>query len=213
MKTYNLYVLLTKTPLKTGKFIRKMTKFEYNHVSISLDEDLKILYSFSRKHKNASFYAGLVKESPLRYTENNTTTKVKIYKIPLKPKTYIKIKKYLKYTIKHKNDYLYNFYSAILYPLHKKVKIKNAYTCCEFAVYILRHFCKLDLGINNYCSIKDLSNYLNQYVIYEGIFQKIDASWEEDPYLEKQNIIYKYYKVMEIYSKLTYRLLIGLLEK
>ena len=36
---YNLYVLLTRTPLKTGKFLRKVTNFEYNHCSISFDKD------------------------------------------------------------------------------------------------------------------------------------------------------------------------------
>ena len=54
---YNLYVLLTRTPLKTGKFLRKVTNFEYNHCSISFDKDFKILYSFSRRHKNSTFYA------------------------------------------------------------------------------------------------------------------------------------------------------------
>ncbi len=211
MKKYNLYVLLTKTPFKTGKFIRKMTNFEYNHVSITLDKNLNTLHSFARKYKNATFFSGLVTESSLRYTEDNKKTKVMVYKIPLNPKKYIKIKKYLDYLSKHKNDYLYNFYSALVYPLHKKVRIKKAYTCCEFAVHILRDYCKLDLGQKEYCSIKELSVYLKDYKVYEGIFKTENASWECDPYLQKQNIFYKYYKVMGIYGRLTLRFFKGLI--
>ena len=82
-----LYVLLTKTPLKTGKFLRKVTGYEYNHCSVSFDNNFKVLYSFSRKYKNSTFYAGLVKESSLRYTTNEQETKVKIFKIGLTNKT------------------------------------------------------------------------------------------------------------------------------
>ncbi len=213
-KRYYLYVLLTKTPLRTGKFIRKMTKFEYNHCSISFDSNFKTLYSFSRKYKNATFYAGLVKESSLRYTIDNKETKVQIFKIPLKPKVYKKIKKYLHHLNNHKSEYIYNYLSAVAYPFHKKVKIKKAYTCCEFTVHILKDFCKMpNLGKNGYCSIKELSNYLSDYKIYEGIFNVKNHSWEEDKYLEKQNIIYKSYKVIELFMDLFARFFKGLVIK
>ena len=110
MKKYNLYVLLTSTPLKTGKFIRKVTGFEYNHCSISFDENFNSLYSFTRKHKNATFYACLVNESSLRYKDN---TKVKIFKIPIDYKIYKRLKNYLKDLINHENDYIYNYLSIV----------------------------------------------------------------------------------------------------
>lgn len=213
-KKHNLYVLLTKTPLKTGKFIRKFTKFEYNHCSISFDKNFKTLYSFSRKHKNATFYAGLVKESSLRYTEDGRETKVQIFKIPLTPKTYRKIKKYLDNLNKHEEEYIYNYLSLITYPFRKKVKVKKAYTCCEFTVHILKNFCKMiDLEKNGYCSIQELSEYLNNYLIYEGIYNVENDSWQEDKYLEKQNIIYKTYKITELFTSLIYRYIKGLITR
>lgn len=211
-RKYNLYVLLTKTPLKTGKFIRKFTKFEYNHCSISFDKNFKTLYSFSRKYKNATFYAGLVKESSLRFTMDNKETKVQIFKIPLTKKTYIKLKKYLDNLKKHESEYIYNYLSVIAYPFRKIVKVKKAYTCCEFTVHILKDFCKMvDLGKNGYCSIKELSEYLNKYLIYEGIYNVENGSWEEDKYLEKQNIFYKTYKITELFTSLIYRYIKGLI--
>ena len=212
-RKYNLYVLLTKTPLKTGKFIRKMTNFEYNHCSISFDENFRVLYSFSRKHKNSTFYAGLVEESSLRYTINKEKTKVQIFKIPLTRKKYLKIKKYLKEIQNHNQEYIYNYLSFFAYPFHKQVKIKKAYTCCEFTVHILRDFCKMaDLGNKKgYCSIKKLSEYLNTYKIYEGDFNIDNDSWHGDKYLYKQNIFIKSYKIIELFTSLFIRFFKGLI--
>lgn len=210
-RKYYLYVLLTKTPLKTGKFLRKVTNFEYNHCSISFDKNFKILYSFSRRHKNSTFYAGFTRESSLRYMIEAEKTKVQIFKIPLKPKTYKKLKKYLDDLIKHEDEYIYNYFSLVTYPFRKNVKVKKAYTCCEFTVHILRDFCKMaDLGTKKgYCSIKELSKYLEPYLTYEGNFDVKGASWEEDKYLEKPNIFYKSYKTTGVFTSLFYRFFKG----
>lgn len=213
-KKYNLYVLLTKTQLKTGKFIRKFTRFEYNHCSISFDKNFKTLYSFSRKHKNSTFYAGLVKESSLRYTEDNKQTKVQIFKIPLTPKTYKRLNKYLNELERHEEEYIYNYLSLMTYPFKKKVHVQKAYTCCEFTVHILRDFCKMiDLGKNKgYCSIQELSEYLKEYLIYEGIYNVENDSWQTDKYLERQNIFFKTIKITELFSSLIYRYIKGLIK-
>lgn len=125
-RKHYLYVLLTKTPLKTGKFLRKVTGYEYNHCSVSFDNDFKVLYSFSRKYKNSTFYAGLVKESSLRYTTNEQETKVKIFKIGLTNKTYKKLKAYLEDLIEHEDEYIYNYLSILTYLFHKKVNVKKS---------------------------------------------------------------------------------------
>lgn len=214
-KKYNLYVLLTKTPLKTGKFLRKMTNFEYNHCSISFDKNFREMYSFSRRHKSSTFYAGFAKESSLRYTTNKDDTKAQIFKIPLTPKTYRKIKKYLKELTEHEDEYIYNYLSIVTYPFRKKVKVRKAYTCCEFTVHILKDFCKMtNLGNKKgYCSIKELSNQLQEYLIYEGKFNVDNPSWENDKYLHKPNLLYKSYKVAELFTSLIYRYFKGLLTK
>lgn len=210
----NLYVILTKTPLKTGKFIRKMTKFEYNHCSISFDENFKVLYSFGRRYKNASLYSGLVTESSLRYTTANEDTKVQIFKIPITKKSYKKLNKYLNELRNHEEEYIYNYFSFFAYPFKKKIEVKKAYTCCEFTVHILENFCKLsNITTNGYCSIKELSNKLKEYLIYEGPFQVNNNSWNEDKYLEKQNFFYKIFKTIEIFISLLGRFFKGLIIK
>ena len=213
-RKHYLYVLLTKTPLKTGKFLRKVTGYEYNHCSVSFDNDFKVLYSFSRKYKNSTFYAGLVKESSLRYTTNEQETKVKIFKIGLTNKTYKKLKAYLEDLIEHEDEYIYNYLSILTYLFHKKVNVKKAYTCCDFTVHILKDFCKLaNLKEKDYCSIKELSEILEEYKIYEGTFDFQNNSWEEDLYLTRQPLLEKMKKTSYLYTLLIARFFKGLFIK
>lgn len=214
-RKYYLYVLLTKTPLKTGKFIRKMTNFEYNHCSISFDENLRNLYSFSRRYKNSAFYAGFAKESSLRYSTSKEETKVQIFQIPINKETHNELKRYVNDLIEHEDEYIYNYLSFITYPFRKKVNVQKAYTCCEFTVHILKDFCQITNleDERNYCSIKDLSNHLNNYLVYEGKFNIENNSWEEDRYLEKQNIFIKIYKVINLFIELLTRYFKNLLVK
>lgn len=208
---HNLYVLLTKTPLKTGKFLRKVTGYEYNHCSISFDKDFKVLYSFSRKYKNSTFYAGLVKESSLRYTSDNQNTKVKIFKIGLSNEDYKTLKEYINDLEKHEDEYIYNYLSCITYLFHKQVKVKKAYTCSEFTIHILKDFCKIDnLKQKNYYSIKELSEKLEEYKIYEGTFNFQNNSWEEDLYLIHQPVLEKLQKTSYIITLLIARFFKGL---
>ncbi len=213
-RKHYLYVLLTKTPLKTGKFLRKVTGYEYNHCSVSFDNDFKVLYSFSRKYKNSTFYAGLVKESSLRYTTNEQETKVKIFKISLTNKTYKKLKAYLEDLIEHEDEYIYNYLSILTYLFHKKVNVKKAYTCCDFTVHILKDFCKLaNLKEKDYCSIKELSEILEEYKIYEGTFDFQNNSWEEDLYLTRQPLLEKMKKTSYLFTLLIARFFKGLFIK
>lgn len=209
-----LYVLLTKTPLKTGKFLRKVTGYEYNHCSVSFDNNFKVLYSFSRKYKNSTFYAGLVKESSLRYTINEQKTKVKIFKIGLTNETYKKLKAYLEDLIEHEDEYIYNYLSILTYLFHKKVNVKKAYTCCDFTVHILKDFCELvNFKEKDYCSIKELSEILEEYKIYEGTFDFQNNSWEEDVYLIHQPLLEKMKKTSYLFTLLIARFFKGLFIK
>ena len=55
-KRHYLYIVLTRTSTVISKLIQLFTKDEYTHASISLDRDLKNMYSFGRKvHYNPVF--------------------------------------------------------------------------------------------------------------------------------------------------------------
>ena len=203
MSNYNVYVIISATELKMGKIIRFLTRYKYNHVSITIDNELKYLYSFARYHKKTSLYAGFVKESMLRYKDS----KIKIYKIPVDKYTYRKMKRYFKLLEKTKNKYLYNLFSALFFVIHKKVKIDRSFTCIEFTLYTLsRYVPKLNITDYKFYSIKDLDNLLNEYLMYEGNFIMSDKlSWNNDSYLDNTHTFTNYIGVIRNIFILIYR--------
>lgn len=187
MNNYNdcekksIYIFFLETPFKMGKFIRMVTKYNYNHASLSFSENADVLYSFARYNKNSPFVGGFVEESPLRYVKNsNKKTIVKIFKIDLDEVYYTAVKEYVELLKLNKNDYVYNLFSAICYPFHKEVKIKNAFICIEFIINILKIANVLPENYKRKFSFKELSKELESNKIFEGDITNILSS---TPYL------------------------------
>lgn len=181
----NLYIIISSTPYKMGRFIRTVTRNEYNHAAISFDIELKTLYSFARHHKKAPFYGGFVTESCLRYNVKKSFSNIKVYAIPLSKKDSEHLIEYLESFKSQPDKYLYNLFSAILVPFHKKIIINNAFTCVEFVISILS---LVDDRINifDYYSISDLEKLYHDKLIYKGIFEttKDVSNWSTDTFLE-----------------------------
>ena len=58
----DVYIVLTDTGSVFTRMIKFFTRKPYNHVSISLDEDLETLYSFGRLKPRNPFFGGFVEE-------------------------------------------------------------------------------------------------------------------------------------------------------
>ena len=168
-----IYLIMSSTPYKLSAFIRSMTGFHYNHVSICLDmntdDETFPMYSFARYYKNAPFYGGFVKESIQRYKNFGKYSDFVIFALPVSDKKYAAIKRYLDTLDTRPGEYLYNMLSAACNPFHKKVIIKDSYTCLEFAVEILTKFRVTDkLDPKQFYSIKDLYDMFKDHIIYKG---------------------------------------------
>ena len=55
-----IYIVLTYSGTVLSKLIKIYTQKEYSHVSISLDENLKQMYSFGRLNPYVPFVGGFV---------------------------------------------------------------------------------------------------------------------------------------------------------
>ncbi|USK36883.1 hypothetical protein LIS77_13090 [Cytobacillus firmus] len=62
MSNQKIYILLTDTGTLFTRLIKLYTKKPYNHASISIDPELKEVYSFGRKTAKNPFIGGFVKE-------------------------------------------------------------------------------------------------------------------------------------------------------
>ncbi len=180
----HLYVVFSSTNGGIGRFIRFMTKNQYNHTSVTLDPTLSTLYSFARYHKSAPFYAGFVCESCLRYKNQNA--KIKVAAIPLTEEQYSTATDFFDDVKNSKDAYIYNLLSAITNVTRRKISINKAYTCVEFAVKTLD-----TVGIDNkissakFYTIKELENLLCHNIVYEGTYPdwSEDAQWGDDLFI------------------------------
>ncbi len=184
-----IYVLFSATPYKTGSFIRRVLRNRYNHVALSFDENLSDMYTFSRFHANAPFFAGFVKESFGRYEWHGEFSDIKVCRVSVSEKIYDLLKTQIKRMCSQSKAYVYNYYSAAMTPLHHRVKIRNAYTCVEFVGDLLS---MTDIGVKfgDFHSLPKLEQICAPYVIYEGSARTYPAAntWRGDAFREKMPI-------------------------
>ena len=172
-----LYVLFSSTPYRMGRMIRFVTGEPYNHVAIALEEDLRELYAFARRYYRTPLYGGFVTEHPYRYHHNGATADVRICRIPVTDAQRQALDRQLQTMSAQSGRYLYNHLSALAAPIHRKIAVRDAFTCAEFAVSVLSGL-GLELDPRRFYSIGDIADRLAPYRYYEG---KFPVPPEENP--------------------------------
>lgn len=162
-----VYIVFSATPYRIGKMIRSFTKDDYNHASISLDEDLSRMYGFARRYCKVPMYGGFVKESTSRFNPNGVNSSIKVHRIPVSAETYEALENRFATMYEHREEYLYNHLSFLAVPLKKPIPIRDAYTCLEFCVEVM-YSIGLDVTPGKYYSIHDILTFLEPYTLYEG---------------------------------------------
>ena len=164
-----LYVLFSATPYRMGRMIRLVTGEPFNHVAIAMEEDLTKLYAFARRYYHTPFYGGFVTERPYRYHHNGATAQIRLYRLPVTEEQWNRLHKRLSDMSTKAEHYLYNHLSAAAAPFHRKIRVKDAYTCAEFTVSILQEL-GLDFNSRRFYSIGDIAERLVPYHFYDGEF-------------------------------------------
>ena len=177
-----LYVVFSRTECKMGSFIRLMTHGFYNHVSISLDPRLDEVYSFSRLNYHTPFCAGFVREGAERYRNAERIASISVCCVEIDDEHMNYVTSRLSAMKAMQDRYVYNMFSAAVFPLRRTVHIRDAYTCIEFVILILKTAgVELD---EPYYSITDLYGLLCPHEIYSGEYPEtaplIDSEYKED---------------------------------
>ena len=207
----NIYIVFLSTRSKMGSFIRLISQNKYNHVSISLDDDLHKMYSFARYYKNSPFFGGFVGESILRYCEPGREAELKIIKIRMSTSRYDSLVEYIKSMENDSASYVYNTLSAVFTPMHRKVSIKNAYTCIEFIIHLLCRCQVIDKDMEyKYHSIRDLENMLSRYTVFQGPVTEIarPVGWEADMFCQNKGLVHVMLYTLRNFGRLAYRKMI-----
>ncbi len=197
MNQTNIYVLISRTQTNFARCIRALGKVQYNHSSVALDENFEKLYAFSRPQHRSIFLGRLVRETLDRYLLNkNFAIPVVVFKIPVSTEKYDEIRAYMN-EIMGDNEYMYNLFSVMTYPITHGFSVYKTFNCTEFAAYILQKIgLELKKPLHQY-KPDDFLTILAPYNFYEGdlkeymVCKDLDAQYFE-PYnwnLIKRNFI------------------------
>lgn len=177
-----IYIVLTHTGTLLSKIIKKFTKDEFSHSSISLDIKLEEMYSFGRLNPYNAIFAGFVHE----YINKGTfkrfyKTKAKIYSLEITEEQYEKIKTIVKQMEENPKIYKFNILGLIAAGFHIKIKIKNYFYCAEFMKYIIEE-AGIKLQLPEIAKPEDFKKIEQLKQIYSGFLKNYEPIVKEEIY-------------------------------
>ncbi|MBC2259753.1 hypothetical protein HCA15_11100 [Listeria booriae] len=130
-----VYVILTKTTTIPGKIIQKYTRKPFNHVSISLTEDLSEVYSFGRIGKRNFLNGGFIKEDVRSGVLEKSAAAILSYEIT--PEQQARIQRELDWFRFTVDNYRYNFWGILGLVLRLNFSAQNEFFCSQFVGHVL----------------------------------------------------------------------------
>lgn len=170
-----LYLMLSRTGTGMGAVIRLFTRYEYNHVSLSLDPELRQFVSFARYVENVPLAGGFVEEPAERLLSNPGPLPVRIFRVDISDEKAAQLEDLFALAGHRDTGLIYNTLSALLTPMGLRLPIPGAYTCLEFASRVLER---------RFRSLKALERYLAPMEIRSGDLREIipDSGCREGDY-------------------------------
>jgi len=200
-----LYILFSRQNTKIGRFIRLFfPNSRYSHVTVALDGSLYSMYSFSRRRYDSPFSGGFMREYPSHFLVGGRDLRVKLCRVELSEQAYCRVMKRIDHCRTHQSRMLYNLYDAFALPLRRRVRMRDAYTCVDFAAYLL----DLDARVD---SIGTLERMLDHCCVYEGSLKEyIEAAGvetpEDDDYYVRRGVVAATRDLVTLQTKLWRRL-------
>ena len=204
-----IYIVFSATPTGMGRIIRKATRNRYNHVSLSLSQDIHKMYSFARLHRAIPLYGGFVAESILRYQSFAGEAKVKICRVEVPEPRFTYLRNYLERLWSEREEYIYNTPAALASLIHLRPAISKAYTCVTFVQGILARYGLAGVTETDIPTVRALERRLAPYTVYEGPAPASSQDWGEDAYPVQTTTRYAVYTTARHFGRLALRVLIG----
>lgn len=201
-----VYIVLIKALTGLGKVGRKITKYDYTHIALSMDEKLDDFITFSRKKHYSPFESGYMHETRDCYIfGRNEKVKIKVFKLPVKKENLKKINTYIK-KIEKDPEYIFNLYSMLTMPIINGFRIYKAHNCMSFIAKIieLSQVVSMDKRYYKY-TIKDMDELLSNFLYYEDYIRKYKD--DNKNYMDRIGIIknIKFFCILN--GKLLYRMI------
>lgn len=184
-----IYVVLTHTGTLLSRIIKCYTKDEFSHCSISLDIELKEMYSFGRLNPYNAFWGGFVHE----YINKGTfkrfyKTKAKIYSLDVTDEQYEKVKNNVIKIQKNKKEYKFNILGLFAAGFHKKIGEEHSFYCAEFVKYVIEN-AGINTGLPEVVKPEDFKSMKELIEIYSGLLRQYKCSKINVAEIIKENLL------------------------
>lgn len=169
-----IYILLMHTRTIPAKLIKFVTRFEYSHVGISLDENCDVIYSFGRRKFNSILNSGFsIEHKDGEFFKKFNQTKCKIYEKEVSDKQYEDLKKIFNKMKENIDDYSYDFIGIVPRFFGMPLILKNKYVCSYFVASVLEkaNICKFNKKVY-FVKPKDFENMKEFNEIYKGSYNE-----------------------------------------
>lgn len=183
---YPVYIVLSFTDTFFGNVIRRVKSSKYTHAGLSLDSNLKDIYTFNYSSK----FDGFGKESLATYISKSDNCIIDVLAIFVDKKTYDNIKKTLKDFEYYKTKYSFGNCINMLLNRAKETEFPQniALVCSQFVDLVLKlSYINLFEKPNNLVLPQDFADIITAkrnpkvYRIYEGLGKEYsDARAERD---------------------------------
>lgn len=167
-----LYVVITFTGTFLSRMIKIYSNNNYTHVSLSLDKDLKEMYSFGRLNPYNPFIGGFVHEGTNIGTfKRFKHTTCEIYEIEVRDSEYKIIKKLINEMKKNKDKYSFNITGMFATVINLRLRKKYGFYCAEFCKYLLDN-AHVKNNLPDAVKPSDFAYLDNSELVYKGILRK-----------------------------------------
>ena len=134
-----ILIIMSHTGTWLSKLIRKVTGNTYNHVSVSMKEDLSEMYSFGRRNPYNAVVAGFVQEHPRRGTFRRfKNTICQVLELEVSDESYGIMHDIVKRFYEERTRFKFNFLGVL--KARKNINYQTSYRkfyCSQFVRYLL----------------------------------------------------------------------------
>lgn len=158
-ETMALYLMLSRTNTGMGKVIRTFTRGRYNHVSLTLDPELRSFVSFARYVRGVPLAGGFVQEPAERFLCEEGPLPVRVFSVELEPQRERALSGLFGQAGDPDTGLIYDTLGALLTTWKIRTHIQGAYTCLGFASAVLGQ---------SFRSLQELEAFLEPYEVFCG---------------------------------------------
>lgn len=190
-----LYIMLSRTNTGMGKVIRRYTGAQYNHVSLTLDPELKSFVSFARFVEDVPLVGGYIREPAERFLCLEGPVPVRIFRLDLPEEKEQALHALFARAGNRDSELMYDSLSALVSRWH----IPGCHTCLSFASHVLG---------KRFHSLQELEKHLAPHQIFRGDLRKLvcDSGNRCDPYFRHRGLLRGSWDTVKHFSKLAARL-------